>query len=114
MSHVPESDAVYCRVATTVVCAQQGLTCSYVRLQYLCCELVCLQQRGLLRQLQVFDVAHISWRMRVACELEQRIASLGQVSSLAVVLLTGWFAQSWVVVPQPRCIYAVLLLSSSY
>lgn len=38
--------------------------------QYLCCELAALQLSGQLFQLQVFDVAHIAWRLQVACELE--------------------------------------------
>jgi len=39
-------------------------------LQYLCCELAGLQLCGQLRPLQVFDVAHLAWRMRVACDLD--------------------------------------------
>ena len=54
------------------------LTCP---LQYLCCELAALQQCGQLVQLQVFDVAHKAWRLKVACELDSLIHTLQRVGA---------------------------------
>jgi hypothetical protein len=45
------------------------LCCPAAVLQYLCCELSALQLSGQLCQLQVFDVAHMAWRLQVACNL---------------------------------------------
>jgi hypothetical protein len=51
-----------------------------------------LQHQGLLRQLWVFDIAHIAWRLKVACNLDGVIRDLGQcagdVSVLQVVVNT--------------------------
>lgn len=43
--------------------------------QYLCCELAHLQLKGQLCPLQVFDVAHLAWRMQVACDLDTLIST---------------------------------------
>lgn len=51
-------------INTAVVLAALGFV-----LQYLCCELAALQQSHQLCQLQVFDVAHMAWRLQVACQL---------------------------------------------
>jgi hypothetical protein len=39
-------------------------------MQYLCCEVAHMQQHGQLYPLQVLDVAHMAWRLQVACEVE--------------------------------------------
>jgi hypothetical protein len=44
-----------------------------VLLQYLCCEVAALQHQGQLRQLWVFDVAHMAWRLKVAFKLDQAL-----------------------------------------
>lgn len=38
-----------------------------------------MQLSGQLQQLQVFDVAHMAWRLRVACELEAAMQAHLQV-----------------------------------
>jgi hypothetical protein len=48
-------------------------------LQFLCNEVAGLQQAGSLRQLQVFDVAHMAWRLKVASQLQEAIHTYEQV-----------------------------------
>jgi hypothetical protein len=55
-------------------------------LQFLCNEVAALQQAGRLRQLQVFDVAHMAWRLKVASQLQKAIHSYEQVGPLSVCL----------------------------
>jgi hypothetical protein len=50
-------------------------------LQYLCCEVAALQRQGQLRQLKVFDVAHMAWRLRVACQLHEGVETNKEVGS---------------------------------
>ena len=49
------------------------MVCPLLLLQYLCCEVGALQHAGRLRQLRVFDVAHIAWRLKVACSVEEAV-----------------------------------------
>jgi hypothetical protein len=56
-------------------------------LQYLCCEVAALQHQGLLRQLRVFDAAHIAWRLKVACDLDAAIEAFHQVGRQACAAL---------------------------
>lgn len=42
-------------------------------------ELCSLQLSGQLCPLQVFDIAHIAWRLHVACELHDAIDQIGEV-----------------------------------
>lgn len=69
-------------------------------LQFLCNEVAALQQAGRLRQLQVFDIAHMAWRLKVASQLQEAIHSYGQVGPLSVWLsgllaglLACWFVR---------------------
>lgn len=55
-------------------CLSVSLPVCPLLLQYLCCEIAALQQtRTLPRQLKVFDVAHMAWRMQTACSMEAAI-----------------------------------------
>jgi hypothetical protein len=49
--------------------------------QFLCCELVALQQHAQLQPLHVFDAASAVWRQGVADTMEDSIAKLQQVRS---------------------------------
>ncbi len=48
-------------------------------LQYLCCEVAALQEAAKLRQLSIFDVAHMAWRLQTACNMEEAIDAHEQV-----------------------------------
>ncbi len=56
----------------------------FLLLQYLCCEVAAQQLRGQLRQLRVCDVAHMAWRLRVACRLEGAIDVYEQVCQMRI------------------------------
>jgi hypothetical protein len=49
--------------------------------QFLCCELVALQQHAQLQPLCVIDAASAVWRLGVAATLDGSIAKLQQVST---------------------------------
>lgn len=55
-------------------------------LQYLCCEVAALQQASRLRQLRVFDIAHMGWRLQTACDMEVAINIHKQVRAMLFVL----------------------------
>jgi hypothetical protein len=55
----------------TCVTTDSFLCCVLGVLQYLCCEVAALQHQGQLRRLRVFDVAHMAWRLKVACKLDE-------------------------------------------
>ena len=65
------------------MCRPMPVFCCLPSLQFLCCEVATLQLAGQLRALQLFDVAHMAWRLQVACEARAAIDALGQVSQLA-------------------------------
>ena len=56
-------------------------------LQYLCCEVADLQRRHQLRQLRVCDVAHMAWRLRVACDLDGAVKAFEQVRTSLLIPL---------------------------
>lgn len=73
-----------------IVCSLPCLPVCGSLLQYLCCEVAHLQQAGRLRQLRVFDIAHMGWRLQTACDMEVAINAYEQVR--AVMLGSGAYA----------------------
>lgn len=84
-------------------CCVLLLLLMYIRCaaQELCLELCSLQLSGQLSPLQVFDIAHIAWRLRVACELNEAIEQMDEVAldgGMSEPL--AWFA---------RCVLLIVL-----